>query len=115
MKLIDKYALVAEIKRRINEINLDNIEDWHYRLQREHDIEVMKNILSLIDTLEVKEVDLEKEINKYIDDEWCDEYSGDVGNWIRYRRGTRSMEVEDIKDIAKHFFELGMSVNNKLN
>ena len=57
MKLIDKDALIAEIKRRINEINLDSIEDWRYRLQREHDIEVMKNILSLIDTLEVKEVD----------------------------------------------------------
>ena len=63
--------------------------------------------------IEVKEVDLEKEINKYIDDEWCDEYSGDVGNWIRYRRGTRPMTVEDVIDIAKHFFELGMSVSNK--
>ena len=53
---IDKDALVAEIERRINEINLDSIEDWRYRLQREHDIEVMKKILSLIDTIEVKEV-----------------------------------------------------------
>lgn len=112
MKLIDKSALVAEIERRINEINLDSIEDWRYRLQREHDIEVMKNILSLINTLEVKEVDLEKVINEYIDDEWCDEWSGDVGNWIRNRRSTRPMEVEDIKDIAEHFFELGLKANN---
>lgn len=52
---INKTALVAEIERKINEINLDNIEDWRCRIQREHDIEVMKNILSLIDTLEVKE------------------------------------------------------------
>ena len=57
MNLVDKSALVAEIERRINEINLDSIEDWRYRIQREHDIEVMKNILSLINTLEVKEVD----------------------------------------------------------
>jgi len=57
---IDKSAVVAEIKRRINEINLDTIEDWRYRLQREHDIEVMKNILSLIDTLEIKEVEESK-------------------------------------------------------
>lgn len=53
---ISKSALIAEIERRINEINLDTIEDWRYRLQREHDIEVMRNIISLIDTLEVKEV-----------------------------------------------------------
>ena len=51
---IDKSALVAEIERKINGINLDSIEDWRYRLQREHDIEVMKNILSFINTLEVK-------------------------------------------------------------
>lgn len=112
---IPKSALLAKIERKINEINLDNIEDWRYRLQREHDIEVMKNILSLINTLEVKEVDLEKEIKEYINDEWCDEWSGDVGNWIRCRRGTTPMEVEDVKDIAKHFFELGMQVSNKQN
>lgn len=57
---INKAALVAEIERKINEINLDNIEDWRCRIQREHDIEVMKNILSLIDTLEVKEEILDK-------------------------------------------------------
>ena len=103
MKLIDKYALVAEIEKRINEINLDNIEDWRYRLQREHDIEVMKNILSLIDTLEVKEVDLEKEIDDIFQ---------------RYKNGYNGLIIcnkTDFSFIAKHFFELGMSVNNKLN
>ena len=58
-RYIDKDALVAEIERKINKINLDSIEDWRYRLQREHDIEVMKNIISLINTLEVKEVDFD--------------------------------------------------------
>jgi len=57
MALIEKDALVAEIEKKINEINLDSIEDWRYRLQREHDIEVMKNVLSIINTLEVKEVE----------------------------------------------------------
>lgn len=55
--LIDKSALVAEIERRINKIDLNSIEDWRYRLQREHDIEVMKNIISIINTFEVKEVE----------------------------------------------------------
>ena len=58
-RYIDKDAVIAEIERKINEINLDSIEDWRYRLQREHDIEVMKNILSLINTIEVKEVDFD--------------------------------------------------------
>lgn len=57
VRYIELDTLVAEIKRKINEINPDTIEDWRYRLQRERDIEVMKNILSLINTLEVKEVD----------------------------------------------------------
>lgn len=50
---IDKSAVIAEIENKINKIDLNSIEDWRYRLQREHDIEVMKNIISLIDTLEV--------------------------------------------------------------
>ena len=61
---IDKDALVAEIEKRINEINLDSIEDWRYKLQWEHDIEIMKNILSLINTLEVK-TDEENSLEKF--------------------------------------------------
>lgn len=87
--LIDKDALVAEIERRIVEIDLDSIEDWRYKLQREHDIEVMKNIISSINTLEVKEVDLEKEVEL-----WYGEYAGN-------RRF-------DWNGFAKHFFELGL-------
>jgi len=64
MKLIDKDTLIAEIERRINGINLDTIEDWRYRLQWEHDIEVMKNILSLINTLGVKETDYKWDAEK---------------------------------------------------
>ena len=97
--LIDKSALVAEIERRINEINLDSIEDWRYRLQREHDIEVMKNILSLIDTLEVKEVDLEKEYKDFVEEDpvYNKLVNGIVG-----------------KAIAKRFFELGITASNKV-
>ena len=87
--LIDKDALVAEIERRIVEIDLDSIEDWRYKLQKEHDIEVMKNIISSINTLEVKEVDLEKEVEL-----WYGEYAGN-------RRF-------DWNGFAKHFFELGL-------
>ena len=68
MKLIDKSVLIAEIEKKINEIDLDRIEDWRYRFLIERDIKVMKNILSLINTLEVKEMDeipARIEVNKY--------------------------------------------------
>ena len=57
-----------------------------------------------IDTLEVKEVDLEKEIKNEIDEYW---YDNDYGA-IQLHGGTITMEVSDVKEIAKHFFELGL-------
>lgn len=95
---IDKSALVAEIENEINKIDLNSIGDWRYRLQREHDIEVMKNIISFINTLEVKEADLEKEIEEVKHNYKVDD-----------NRHT-SICSADIEWIAKHFFELGLKV-----
>lgn len=66
---IDKNALIAEINRRINGIDLDTIEDWRRRVQRENDIKVMKNILSLINTFEVKEEIKIGETQIYLEDD----------------------------------------------
>ena len=95
---ISKSALVAEIERRIK------------RFREEKDAvsivktNTYKGILSLIDPLEVKEVDLEHEVESYwkqCDMTWCrDAYS---------MTHIRSM----LSDIAKHFFSLGMQVSNK--
>lgn len=95
---IDKSALVAEIENEINKIDLNSIGDWRYRLQREHDIEVMKNIISFINTLEVKEADLEKEIEEVKHNYKVDD-----------NRHT-SICSADIEWIAKHFFEFGLKV-----
>lgn len=108
---IDKDALVAEIDERIKKYILlqqvPEMSDLQEELQ--YKIDCLNSIKGyIINTLEVKEVDLEKEIKESIINEWCDEWSGDVGNWIRCRKGTTSMTVEDVKDIAKHFFELGL-------
>ena len=64
-QLIDKSALVAEIERRIDEINqLGKKASYEVGL-----VDAYKIILSFIDTLEVKEVDLndfiKEEFNKY--------------------------------------------------
>lgn len=109
-KYIDKFVLVEKIKKRINEINLDSIEDWRYRLQREHDIEIMKNILSLIDTIAVKEVDLKKEI-KNRKDNLCNLYCymEDLFNGKEEDVYPIPQNVTDeLFEFARYFFELGL-------
>lgn len=76
----------AEIESRLNQI----VTGLDFTAEIE-----LKGLLSFLDTLEVKEVDLEKEINEWllrggITDTRYDEYCDD-----------------DIIATAKHFFELG--------
>lgn len=88
---IDKDRIVAEIERRRsrnsrNKLNLAAAFEDNY-------------LLSFIDTLEVKEVGLEKEIRRYR-----------MNNPII---GHREEPLYDyMTNVAKHFFELGLSVNN---
>ena len=62
MELIDKAAVVAEIKRRINELK-GNVYEFGTHESHEcgafHDICLYEDIRSFLDTIEVKEVDLE--------------------------------------------------------
>ena len=51
-----------------------------------------EDLLSFLDTLEVKEVDLEKEIEKSLK-----------------RHSMLAVGKKDFTDIAKHFFELGLA------
>ena len=84
--LIDKAAVVAEIENRIKETESTQPKfDQFWAGQ----ISAFKGVLKIIDTLEVKEVDLEKEINEH----W--------GEWAK-EDGFHSI------DFAKHFFELGL-------
>jgi hypothetical protein len=122
MKLIDKSALVAEIERRLHfdnnwiegdkrrQIHTNGVSSVYYRMiGSKHACE---RILDFIDTLEVKEVDLETSIEDYINShftEGCD--GGMISDWYKVLGG---VHYNDLKDIAKHFFELGMSVSNKV-
>ena len=81
MKLIDKDVLVAEINKRIMDAPIDCY--GHQRVWAYNDV---KNILN---TLEVKEVDLDKEID------------GTYRNYVAFGR-------QEIATVAKHFFELGI-------
>ena len=89
---IDKSALVAEIEKTYN---------FHEKRGNIHDAsicDVLYGLLHRINTLEVKEVDLEKEYKDFVEEDpvYNKLVNGIVG-----------------KAIAKHFFELGMQVNNK--
>lgn len=81
MKPIDKDALVAKIKR-MRDKAFPNSE-WNHGY-----VTACESIISLINISEVKEVDLDKEFDKYCEnyifDDECEMYT------------------------AKHFFELGI-------
>ena len=91
-KYIDKAAMVAEIERRIKinkgcMLGLRNLDYYQGK------VDALSDTISLLDTLGVKEVDLEKEFDKC-----CENYTFD-DEWDVY--------------IAKHFFKLGFQKAQK--
>lgn len=98
---IDKAALVAEIEKLKEEYALcptrNNYEDG----LKEGRLIGYKDALNKINTLEVREVDLDKEL-KNLDDTLFDL------DGVAVKGATSYLTVEDVKDIAKHFFELGL-------
>ena len=94
---IDKAKVVAEIER-LKECNhkicggdfdfLKKAYPKHY-----YSTEIYNDILSFLDTLEVKDVDLDKEIEKWIDDDAITH---------------EDCSITDVISTAKHFFELGL-------
>ena len=110
---ISKSALIAEIKKLLafysKEIE-DNKEDpWAMDIAKR---DILQEVLSFINTLEVKEVDLEKAIDDYI-------YTHDgrkrlalEPDW-KYCNLTLKGGNEIIK-FARHFFELGLKASNPI-
>lgn len=96
MELIDKSAVVAEIERRKNKL-LDHIiferdKEWVVRTAHQ-----LNRIILFLDTLETKEVDLEKEIELVKGD-----YEQVDVAWNN-----------DFDYIAKHFYELGLKAKRE--
>jgi hypothetical protein len=89
-KYIDKDALVAEIEKLLafysKEIE-DNKEDpWTMNIAKR---DLLQEILSFLNTLEVKEVDLDLEI-------------------ALWTNAIPEIRLDDIERLAKYFFELGI-------
>lgn len=106
---IDKAAVVADIERRINE-NKKEIQHAIHKHLEEY-FEGYEDALVLfkekfLDTLEVKEMDLEKELS--ILDNTLFDLDG-----VAVAGATHYLTVEDVKDIAKHFFELGLNAKKE--
>jgi len=94
MKLIDKDKIVAEIER-ITDVLEKN--SGYYGIFGDAQMSICEKILSFLDTLSVKEVDLEKYYHDFLQKEWFD------------KNCNRTMS-EMMAFTAKHFFELGIKV-----
>ena len=93
---IPKTAVLAEIENLLDKGKYHEEYDCAYRDGNNGALYALKGKL---DTLKVKEVDLEKETDKWYNNEASKEFE--------------NVLYEDIEKCAKHFFELGMAVNNK--
>ena len=96
MELIDKGAVVAEIEKRIKGLkncHADTVEGYA------GEISGLKRLLSFLGTLEVKEVDLEKELDY-----------GDYTKFFKehqdYSDGTWGFE--EAWTFAEYFYKLGL-------
>lgn len=98
MELIDKAVVVAEIENRIKETeSMQPKFDQFWAGQ----ISAFKGVLKILDTLEVKEVNLEKEVRKFIEDNFTSLEEPD--EFL-----TTLMQLDDMVMFAKHFYELGI-------
>ena len=101
MKYIPLDAVVAKIEKLISngQTKLKESEecnDYESYVAWAERIATCINVLSLLNALEVKEVDLDMEINLYV------------------RNLHRVPNFEELNKFARHFFELGMRVSNPI-
>ena len=97
VQYIDKAAVVAEIERIEYETNYEPFTDEVFGKRK-----VCKDIKDFLNTLEVKDVDLEKHLKEDIEDVFFDL------DGVAVKGATHYITVEDVKYIAKNFFELGL-------
>lgn len=88
---IDKDAVVAEIERRIKEVS--QIEKASYEVGL---CDAYKIVLRFLDTLEVKEVDLNAAVERYVE-----QHKSEMQGYM------------DIRRIARHFIELGLKASTE--
>jgi len=93
MGLIDKIKAEVEKKTHGEQGYSSGDAECGYR-------DCAREILSFINTLEVKEVDLEKELDRYTTNNFWTLDGNDESPYL--------VEKDDMLKVAKHFFELGL-------
>ena len=73
-------------------------------------LEGLEGIVDYLDTIEVKEIDLEKELNDFIEEQkaWIKD-----DRVVEYNNGDSFNHIYDLEPIARHFFELGLKAKEK--
>jgi hypothetical protein len=101
-RLIEKSAVVAEI----DALQDTTMENGHF-LSSYHEgiFDGLSKIENFIDTLETKEVDLEKELETLIEKEKA--FVTD-NREVKYYNGDSFNHIYELEFIAKHFYELGL-------
>lgn len=94
-KYIDKNKIKEEIEKRFDKYSSSILK--HYDACTEARASELGKILIILDTLEVKEVDLEKEIQQHIND--CLD--------IKFPTTDIKLIKKDVAYTARKFFELG--------
>lgn len=99
--IIDKDVLVAEIEKRIKEAeSMQPIFDQFWAGQ----ISAFKGVLKIIDTLEVKDVDLEKELD----------FNAEVSKFIiTFYKNAKIGHKLMIRRTAKYFYDLGLKAKGE--
>lgn len=101
MKLIDKAAVVAEIEARYNEClkraKIIDAEYWNGKA------DAYRDMLVVLDTLEVKEVDLKKELS----------YEDYVGFFKEHPNFSDNWGFDEAWVFAKYFFELDLKAKGE--
>ena len=102
---IPKSALVAEIEGRISQLEskyeeLSDLEIWITAKEIEYKVNGLKEALSIVNTLEMKEADLNKELESW-------RHNHFHGRRDKEASGEYLERVSQL-DLAKHFFELGL-------
>ena len=96
---IKKSTLIAEIEKLIDEIYASRPFD-SLSSEQQTALWYIKSIMSSINFIEVKEVDLEKEIDNYLLTYWNEEREKFLHPFL--------------KKMCVHFFELGITASNKI-
>ena len=92
---MEPYISKADIVREIRKHLLPTIRDKHYDEWEEAQNSERIAILDIIDTLETKDVDLEEDVDRILE-----EY-----DW--------NYDKIDFYEFAKHFYELGLNTRNE--